>query len=104
MCSHLETHHPFIVNASSLRANTSSVSPKRMMCFLYLLNQLHTPLDGLFVHRYQVVVAFGKCFFNPLITLSNVTIGAIFNRPPSTIMLNALAFFISLAASIASMR
>ena len=46
----------------------------------------------------------GSVFFNPLITLSNVTIGAIFNRPPSTIMLNALAFFISLAASIASMR
>ena len=106
MCSHLETHHPFIVNASS-------VGGKHIICFAQTddvffhtsLIRLHTPLDGLFVHRYQVVVAFGKCFFSiPLITLSNVTIGAIFNRPPSTIMLNAFGIFISLAASIASMR
>ena len=50
----LKIHHPFIVNASS-------VWPKRMMCFLYLFNQLHTTFDSLFVHWYQVVVTLGEC-------------------------------------------
>ena len=46
----------------------------------------------------------GKVFFKPLMTFSKVTIGRSFSRPPNTIMLNALALFISLAASIASIR
>ena len=101
----LEIHHPFIVNASS-------VEGKRIMRLhqtdhLFFYTSLISSIPRLMASSFIGIKWWwrsGSVFFNPLITLSRVTIGAIFNNPPSTIMLNALALFISLAASMASMR
>lgn len=45
----------------------------------------------------------GKVFFRAFITLSRLTMGWIFNNPPSTNMLKHFIIFISAAVSIAGM-